>query len=81
MVWWILRIILVVALLCVAAAMATPKGRLPLALRGLQKIIARDRADAASRQAASDAPPARQSAAKRFVAFMLVVLAVLVAVS
>ncbi len=33
----IVRIIAVIALVCVAAAMVTPKGRLPLALRGVAK--------------------------------------------
>ena len=37
----ILRIVAVVALLCVAAALATPPGRLPLALRGLAKMLGR----------------------------------------
>jgi len=75
---WVLRIVLVVALLGVAAVMATPKGRLPLALRGLQKIIVRDSTGGPRSVAA--APPERQSAAKRFVAFLLVIVAVLVVV-
>ena len=33
------RICLVIALVCVAAALATPKGRLPLALRGVAKLF------------------------------------------
>ena len=33
------RIVAVLALVCVAAALATPKGRLPLALRGLAKLF------------------------------------------
>ena len=35
----IARLVAVVALLCVAAAIATPKGRLPLALRGVAKLF------------------------------------------
>ena len=35
----IARLVAVLALLCAAAAIATPKGRLPLALRGLAKIL------------------------------------------
>ena len=35
----LLRVIAVVALLGVAAAIATPRGRLPLALRGLQRVL------------------------------------------
>ena len=33
------RLVVVLALLCVAAAIATPKGRLPLALRGVARIF------------------------------------------
>ena len=39
MVLQIARLVAVLALLCVAAAIATPKGRLPLALRGLAKML------------------------------------------
>ena len=35
----ILRIVSVIALVCVAAALATPKGWLPLAFRGVAKIF------------------------------------------
>ena len=35
----IIRIIAVIAFVCVAGAMATPKGRLPLALRGVAKLF------------------------------------------
>ena len=33
------RLVAVLALLCVAAAIATPKGRLPVALRGVARIF------------------------------------------
>ena len=71
---WIARIIAVVALLCVAAAIATPPGRLPLALRGLQRILHRDqgRTEGAS-------PQPQASAGRRFLAFVLVLLAALLA--
>ena len=36
------RFVPVIALLCVAAALLTEKGRLPLALRGVRKILRRD---------------------------------------
>ena len=39
MVLQVARLVAVVALLCVAAAIATPKGRLPLALRGMAKLF------------------------------------------
>ena len=42
---WIVRIVVVMALLCVAAALATPRGRLPLALRGMQKVLRRDKGE------------------------------------
>ena len=35
----IARICAVIALVCIAAALATPKGRLPLVLRGLAKML------------------------------------------
>ena len=38
----ILRVAAVIALLGAAAAVATPKGRLPLALRGLGRTLRRD---------------------------------------
>ena len=38
----IARIVVVLALLCVAGALATPRGRLPLALRGVLKVLHRD---------------------------------------
>ena len=73
---WIAKIVLVVALLGVAAALATPKGRLPLALRGRKRILDRDRNRPADDGCGGSGP----SATKRFVAFVLVVLAVLVVV-
>ena len=62
----ILRIVAVMALVCVAAAMATPKGRLPLALRGLAKLLRQDAAGTVS-------------AGKRALAFLLVILAIVLA--
>ena len=74
----ILRIVAVIALVCIAAALATPKGRLPLALRGLAKLL---------RQDAVPAAPAPQGAGqpvplvKRLLAFVFVLLAVLLAIA
>ena len=70
----VLRVIAVVALLCVAAAIATPRGRLPLALRGVQRILRRD-------QGRPEGESAQQSVSggRRFFAFMLVLVAVLLA--
>ena len=83
----IARLVAVLALLCVAAAIATPKGRLPLALRGLAKMVN-----------AVPSPPRRQALTgdhryhasrrggdgtvtplKRLLAFTLVILAILLA--
>ena len=85
----IARLVAVLALLCVAAAIATPKGRLPLALRGLAKLL--NTVPDASRVAGVVQPTAPSSAtqrgrcgygvspAKRFLAFLLVILAVILA--
>ena len=76
------RLVAVVALLCVAAAIATPKGRLPLALRGLAKMLG------SSGVPGSRGPEVKQpfnpgtlqpSAGKRFLAFALVILAIILA--
>ena len=78
MVLQIARLVAVVALLCVAAAIATPKGRLPLALRGVAKLLARDRGQTQS--TAVDGCRVRSvSGGKRALAFALVVLAVVLA--
>jgi len=42
-VWQFLRVTAVVALLAFAALAATPRGRIPLALRGLMRIMKKDR--------------------------------------
>ena len=81
---WIAKIVVVVALLGVAAAIATPKGRLPLALRGLKRLLDRDRqpstaVECRGQSRAADGNRNVPSAAKRFVAFVLVLLAILVA--
>ena len=74
----IARLVAVVALLCVAAAIATPKGRLPLALRGVAKLLARDRGQTQS-TAVEDCRLQSVSAGKRTLAFLLVILAVILA--
>ena len=74
----IARLVSILALLCIAAAIATPKGRLPLALRGLAKLLARDRGQA--RSTAVDGYRVQSvSAGKRALAFTLVILAILIA--
>ena len=68
-------VVLVVALLGAAAALATPPGRLPLALRGVCRMLRKDRGESAAPPAAGPAPLWR-----RTLAFALVLLAVLVAI-
>ena len=78
MVLQIARLVAVLALLCVAAAIATPKGRLPLALRGVAKMLARDRGQTQS-TAVDGCRLQSVSAGKRTLAFLLVLLAILLA--
>ena len=72
----IARLVGVLALLIVAALLATPPGRLPLALRGVYKILRRDRGLPA-------AVPAGGAAAtgKRLLAFLLVLVAAVLAIA
>jgi len=76
--FWILKIVTVIGLLGVAAVMATPRGRLPLALRGLKRMLDRDRGGGG--RASPDGTGERPSTVRRLVAFSLVLLALLVAV-
>ena len=69
------RFVLVVALLAVAAALLTDRARLPLALRGLQRMLRRDAGLGAS---APSQPTA--STGRRMMAFILIIAAVLIAV-
>lgn len=66
MIFQVFRIIAVVALLGVAAAILTPPGRLPLALRGLNNLLGRP---VAHPEGASVSP------LRRALAFLLVLLA------
>ena len=65
-------VILIIALLGAAAALATPPGRLPLALRGVYRIIRKDRGECAAPPSSGPAPLWR-----RILAFVLVVVAAL----
>ena len=78
MVLQIARLVAVLALLGAAAAVATPKGRLPLALRGLAKLLARDRGQAQS-TAVDGCRVQSVSAGKRALAFTLVLFAIILA--
>ena len=76
------RICAVLALVCIAAVLATPKGRLPLALRGLAKML---RSCEVPRLRGSEVKQPRNpvtpqpSVRKRAFAFFLVLLAILLA--
>ena len=78
----IARLVAILALLCVAAAIATPKDRIPLALRGLAKML--QGCKVAEFQGSSTLQPCnpgtlKPSAWKRGLAFALVILAILLA--
>ena len=68
-----LRIVVVIACLCVAAAIATPKGRIPLALRGVLRVLRND----LGTQPGDVSEPV-VSRKRRIVAFLLVLVAVIV---
>ena len=70
------RICLVIALVCVAAALATPKGCLPLALRGLAKMLGKDGIRTFEHAEHSNI---QVSLARRLLAFLFVLLAILLA--
>lgn len=69
------RFILVIALVLVAAALCTKKGRLPLALRGVRKILRRDAGQPDAPEEVRDVP-----VWKRLLAFVLVLAAFGIAV-
>ena len=83
----ILRIAGVIALVCVAGALATPPGRIPLALRGLVKVL--NAVPSPSRRPAVSGDPHSRasrrdgdgtvSPGKRLLAFVLVITAILLA--
>ena len=71
------RLVAVLSLLIAAALLATPPGRLPLALRGVYRILRRDRGLPEDAAAMRGAAPAR----KRLLAFLLVLAAAALAVA
>lgn len=70
----LVSVVAVMALVLTAAALCTPKGRTPLALRGIQKILRRD-------GGASDSgkKPEKVPLWRKLVAFALVLLAFVLA--
>ena len=72
----IVRLVAVMALVCVAAALTTPRGRVPLALRGVLRILRKDRALSG---AAPDEKPQPASTGRRLLGALLLLLALALA--
>ena len=75
----IVRIAVVIALVVISAVVATPKGRLPLAVRGLARVLRRDMGPQGQASGAED--EAGVGVGRRIVAFVLIVLAVVIALA
>jgi hypothetical protein len=71
-----IRVFAVMALVCVAACLATPPGKLPLALRGIRKMLRKDLGVSGQTVADAKAPVWR-----RMLSFLLVIVAALVALA
>jgi len=71
----IARVAAVIGLVVWAAVLVTPKGRLPLAVRGLARMLRRD---AGAPAAQDDGKPV--SGLRRFAAFLIILLAALLAI-
>ena len=72
----IVRLMAVMALVCAAAALTTPKGRVPLALRGVLRILRKDRALSGS---SPDEKPRPASVGRRISGALLLLLALALA--
>lgn len=72
------RFVVVIAILGIVAVLATEKGRLPLALRGMKCVLQKD---AGVQTSSSSQTQAGVPLWKRLLAFVLVVLAFLIAVA
>ena len=75
-VFQIARLVAVFALVCAAAVLTTPKNRVPLALRGVLKILRKDRV---LTDAAQDERTQPVSTGRRLVGVLLLLLAFLLA--
>lgn len=69
------RFIVVILLLGCAAALLTDKNKLPLALRGVRKVLQKDQGAPAGREQKATVTPAR-----RLLAFVLILIAFAIAV-
>ena len=69
-----LRVAAVVILLCISSAIATPPRRLPLALRGLKRILQKDKGLAVDSESEKSV-----SATRKIISILLLVLAVFIA--
>ena len=76
MIGWIVRIVLVVACLGAAAAVATPRGRMPLALCGIRKMLRKDAGVRDTAKPEGEPVPTW----RKLLAFVLVLLAAVLAV-
>ena len=72
------KFVLVIAMLAVAALMVTDKNKLPLAFRGLRKIL--DSRGGGGGDSSSAARHTAISPVRRFFAFLLVVIAFFIAI-
>ena len=89
MIYWIAKIVAVVGLLGAAAAMTTPKGRIPLALRGILRVVKGESGSCSGRGSCSGSCSGRGRGRgrdgeevagwKKAVAFLLVLAAAAVA--
>lgn len=69
----LISVIVVMALVVTAAVLSTPKGKLPLAVRGLAKLMKRD-------GRAADVPKIEPVPVyRKLIAFVLVIIALLIA--
>ena len=67
----LVRVIVVILLVVVAAVLATPQGRLPLAVRGLAKVL--------GHKSDNGGKGEKVPIWKKFLAFLLVILAFIIA--
>lgn len=73
----LVRVILVILLVVFAAVLSTPKGRLPLAIRGLAKILNKDTSQTSRTSRTSQTSGLPVPAWKKTLAFVLVIIAAL----